>query len=165
MTPRVALLLAAIVAFSGCHRKQITQLERDEAANLVSEADFAGTVKEWDRAEGLYAKAAGLCPDSGDIWFDLGIARMRQSNHDGARSAFTSALSAYKDDLSREPGNAAPVIRAAYVLVILGRADDARSLAQKAQSKNPDDRALRDFVQNNGVDALLRDPGLKSLSP
>ena len=50
----------------------ITPLERDKAANDMSEANFALTLKDWGRAEGLYAKATELCPDEGDAWVSLG---------------------------------------------------------------------------------------------
>src|ERR1019366_3220942 len=86
--PRLGLLIAAALVLSACRHKEITKLEREEAANVASEADFAVTVREWSRAEGLYAKAATLCPDSGDYWVSLGIVRMRLNDHSGARSAY-----------------------------------------------------------------------------
>jgi tetratricopeptide (TPR) repeat protein len=165
MRPSLVLPLAMVLAVAGCHRKEITKLERDEAANIVSEADFAVTLREWSRAEGLYARAAQLCPDSGSTWFNLGLTRMRQNNHSGAKAAYKSALADYEDDSAREPSNAQAVIRRAYVLVILGRPDDARSVIAKARSKNPDDRTLRSFTENNSLDSMIADPGLKSISP
>src|SRR5271167_4308911 len=99
MILRLALVLAVALALCGCHRKKITTLERDEAANMMSEADFAVTMKDWGRAEGLYAKAVGLCPDDGNAWVNLGIARMRLDNRAGARTAYKAALSAYGDAL------------------------------------------------------------------
>ena len=83
MSPRQALLLAAALALCGCRHREITKLEREEAANMASEADFAVTVKEWSRAEGLYSKAAALCPDTGDLWLNLGVVRMRLGDHGG----------------------------------------------------------------------------------
>lgn len=165
MIPRVALVLAAALALSGCHRREITSLERKEAANVLSEAEFAVTLKDWNRAEGLYARAADLCPDSGDTWMGLGIVRMRLNNRGGARSAYKAALSAYDGAIDRDPADSRSVIRKAYVLVILGRAGEARSLVEKAQSRYPEDRRLRAFVENHGLDSMAADPGLKSLSP
>jgi tetratricopeptide (TPR) repeat protein len=165
MTNRLALVLAAAVLLAGCSAREITKLERDEAANVVSEAEFAATMKDWARAEGLYAKAAALCPDQGETWVRLGVVRVQLHNPDGARDAYKSALSAFKDDFKRDPSRTASVIRSASLLVILGRADEARSLVDKAYAKNPDDRRLRDFVQMKGVDRLVADPGLKAVSP
>jgi Flp pilus assembly protein TadD len=165
MTNRVALVLAAAVVLAGCRARQITKLERDEAANVTSEAEFAVTMKDWARAEGLYAKAGALCPDQGETWVRLGVVRVQLHDSGGAREAYKSAVSAFKDDSKRDPANTASVIRCASVLVILGRVDEARSLVDKAYARNPDDRRLRDFVQMKGVDRLVADPGLKAVSP
>jgi hypothetical protein len=51
------------------------------------------------------------------------------------------------------------------VLVILGRADEARSYIEKARASYPDDRLLRSFVESKGIDRMMADPGIKSLSP
>jgi Flp pilus assembly protein TadD len=154
-----------VLALCACRHKEITKLERDEAANAASEADFAVTVKEWSRAEGLFARAAALCPDTGDYWLNLGLVRMRLGNRDGARTAYKSALGAYKDAADLDPANSKAVIRRIYVLVVLGRADEARSVLDKARAKTPADRLLRSFSENDGLSKMIADPGLKSVSP
>lgn len=165
MTARLALVLAAVLALSACRHREITKLERDEAANMASEADFAVTVKEWSRAEGLYAKAAALCPDTGDYWVNLGMVRMRMSNREGARSAYKEALDAYREAASLNPSDTQAVIRRIYVLVVLGRVEEARSVLEKARSKYPDDWALKRFAEDQELDKMIADPGLKSISP
>ena len=158
-------MLAALLALSGCHRREITKLERDEAANLVSEANFAATLKEWSRSEGLYAKATALCPDNGDMWVNLGMVRMRLNDHSGARSAYKSALSAFKDEIASNPTHTQTILHRSYVLLILGDEAGARSEIEKARAKYPDDRLLRNFSENRGMEKMLADPDLKSLSP
>ena len=78
---RVILIFAsaALLLAAGCKpkTKAITSLERKEAANLVSEARFAITLRDDARAEGLLAQAAQLCPDTGDYWLNLGMTRRR----------------------------------------------------------------------------------------
>lgn len=165
MTLRLVLVLAAAAALAGCRAKEISSIDRKEAANIVSEAEFAVTVKDWARAEGLYAKAAALCPDQGETWVGLGVARMRLHNSAGAREAYKSALSAYSDQMKRDPTDTVSVIRSASLLVILGRTDDARALVAKAYASNPEDRRLRNFVEIKGVDRIAADPGLKEVSP
>jgi tetratricopeptide (TPR) repeat protein len=162
---RLALVLAAALALAGCRPREITSLERKEAANVVSEAEFAVTLKDWKRAEGLYARAAQLCPDAGDPWVNLGMVRMHLGDRSAARSAYKSGLSAYEADYDLNPANTQDVLRRAYVLVILGRADDARSVVDKARAAHPDDRRLRGFMDNRGVDGLIATPGLKDISP
>jgi Flp pilus assembly protein TadD len=165
MTTRLVLVLAAALAILGCRKREITTHDRDEAANMVSEADFAGTVREWSRAEGLYAQAAALCPDSGDTWDSLGVARMRLGDRSGARTAYKSALSAYKAAFEADPTNSQSALRMAYVLVLLGRQDEARSAVDKAYKDHPDDRTLRAFVEDGDLDKLIADPELKDLAP
>lgn len=164
-TFRLASVLAAAIALVGCRAKEISSIDRKEAANVVSEAEFAVTLKDWSRAEGLYAKAAKLCPDEGETWIGLGIARMRLHDPSGARDAYKSALSAFDEDTRRDPTNTIPVIRGASVLVILGRTDEARARIDKACASNPDDRRLRAFVEAKGVDRIASDPGLREVSP
>ena len=160
MTSRLALVLAAVVVLAGCRARQITSLERKEAANVISEAQFAVTMKDWARAEGLYAHASELCPDEGETWVGLGVARMRLNNREGAKSAYKSAVSAYRDAIKAKPTDTTPVVRCASVLVILGRAEEARSLVDKAYAANPNDRYLRNFVEMKGMDRIIADPGL-----
>ena len=165
MRHRLALVIAAALALAGCRARQITQLERDEAANDASDADFAVTIKDWARAEGMYAKAAKLCPDEADVWMNLGIARMHLNNPGDARTAYKAALSAYKDNLKKSPGQAVIVIRIAYVLTLLGRADEARAVIADALQKAPGDGQLRDIVDSKAIDKMLADPGVKAISP
>jgi tetratricopeptide (TPR) repeat protein len=165
MIHRLALLLAAVVVLAGCRAREITKLERDEAANVVSEAEFALTMKDWPRAEGLYAKAAALTPDQGETWVRLGVVRVRMNNPGGAKDAYKSALAAFKDDYDKHPERTGSVIREATVLVILGRADEARRVVDKAYARSPDDRRLRSFVEMKGVDKIIADPGLKEITP
>jgi hypothetical protein len=58
-----------------------------------------------------------------------------------------------------------PVIRRAYVLVLLGRADEARSLVERARSDNPEDRRLRSFIEHDELTKMLADPSVKEISP
>ncbi len=83
----------------------------------------------------------------------------------GLGSAYKSALAAYGDSLDQDPSASQFVIRKAYVLVILGRADDARSSVEKAYKRLPDDRLLRHFVENHELDSMIADPTLKGVSP
>jgi Flp pilus assembly protein TadD len=165
MTLRLALVLAVSVVLGGCRAREISSIDRKEAANIISEAEFAVTIKDWTRAEGLYAKAVALCPDQGETWAGLGVVRMRLHNPSGARDAYKSALEAYRDDTKREPSNTIPVIRSASVLILLGRTDEARSLVADAYARNPDDRRLKNFVEMKGIDKIAADPGLKEVSP
>jgi Flp pilus assembly protein TadD len=165
MRHRLALIMAAALALAGCRAKEITQHDRDQAANYVSDADFAVTIKDWARAEEMYAKATQLCPDEADVWMNVGIARMHLHNPGDARTAYKAALSSYKDDLKKKPGNSVILIRIAYVLTLLGRADEARALIADALQKTPGDAQLQELVDHKAIDKMLADPGVKAISP
>ncbi|HVS53378.1 MAG TPA: tetratricopeptide repeat protein [Opitutaceae bacterium] len=162
------LFLAALVLAtgSGCgaKKKEIASLDRKKAAAAVSEAEFALTVREYQRAEGLYAQAAALCPDTGDYWVSLGSTRMKLGQRDGAKSAYKSALAAYEDAARQDKTDPAPVIQQMTVLALLGRADDARSLLEKLPARFPDNRQVKNFVEAKQLDRLLADPRFKEVA-
>ena len=165
MTRRLALMAAAAAIAFGCHRREITEHDRMEAANATSEAEFAVSIKDLPRAQGLYAKVVGLCPDDSEAWIRLGVIRVQLHDSDGARKAYKGALEALKEDFGKNPSHSASVVRAATVLVILGRPEEARSLVEKAYARAPDDRRLKALVEGRGVDRIIADPEVKSLSP
>lgn len=165
MTARQALVLAGALSLAGCARREISAIDRAQAADMASEAQFAATVREWSRAEGLYAQAAKLCPDTGDLWLALGIARMHLGDRAGARNAYKSAVGAYKSASDADPSNSQAVGQRAYALVLLGRQDEARSVAQAALRDHPDDRFLRSLVDGGQLERVIADPPVREISP
>lgn len=134
----------AVAGSLGCSqkRKQVTERDRTEAAHLVSEAQFAITIKEWARAEGLLAKAVQVAPD-GDYWLTLGATRVRLGNRSGAKAAYQAALKLYEDDAARDSQRSDPWLKQIYVLAVMGRLDDSRSVLTKAVKRFPNDSRLR----------------------
>lgn len=160
----LAALVLAIGSGCGAKKKEISSLDRKKAAAAVSEAEFALTVREYPRAEGLYAQAAALCPDTGDYWLALGSTRMKLGQRDGAKSAYKSALSAYEDSAKQDKTNPAPALQQITALALLGRTDDARSLMEKLPARFPDNRQVRNFVEAKQLDQLLADPRFKEVA-
>lgn len=153
----VALILGA-----GCSRKpKITELQRKEAAHVSSEADFALTLRDWARAEGLLTKAAQLCPDNGPYWVNLGAVRVQLGNKAGAKAAYESALRAYQAEADEEKMSPEPWLRQVYVLALLGRADEARKTLDKAAKKFPDNRNVKAFIEGKQLDRMMADPKFK----
>ncbi|MBI5768199.1 MAG: hypothetical protein HZA93_10415 [Verrucomicrobia bacterium] len=164
---RVLFLIIAAMALSGsaCSRsksKEITSLQRKEAASLVSEAQFAVQMRDLPRAEGLYAKATALCPDDGKYWVDLGALRARMGNKRAARDAYQSALAAYETVKEEEVAQA--LMQQVYVLALLGREKDARAVLAKAQKKFPDHRAVKGFSAGGQFEKMLADPRFKEIA-
>src|SRR5688572_27242500 len=55
-------IIFLVLAIGCTPRKPVTERDRKEAAHLVSEAQFAMTMREWTRAEELLAKAVRVAP-------------------------------------------------------------------------------------------------------
>jgi Flp pilus assembly protein TadD len=164
---RVLLLQCALLllVLGGCRRaKEITSLQRKEAATLASEAEFAMSIRDLARAEETLAKMVTLCPDTGDYWINLGSVRMRLGKRESAKSAYESALDVYKQAAKLEAKEGTLVLQQIYVLALLGKTEDAKKLLEKTQKKLPDDRAIRAFVQERQFERLLADPGFKEIS-
>lgn len=157
----VALLVAA-----GCKPKarDIPPLQRKQAANLVSEAQFALTLRDYARAEPLFDQAVKLCPDNGDYWVSLGVARRRQGNKAGAQKAYEQARDAYHQAFRIDPKQTDAVLQEVYVLALLGRVDEARKTLARAQEKLPDSRPVRLFVESKQLDRLLEEAGFKEIA-
>lgn len=166
--PRIFFLPAAAAALLavGCkpRPKPVTSLQRKEAEQAASEAQFALTLHDYTRAEAELAKAAETCPDNGDYWVNLGSVRMHLGQRDGAKAAYRHALGAFEDAAALAPKDAEPVLRQISVLALLGRTDDARALAAKLADRYPDSRNARLFVENKLLDRMLADPVFKEVA-
>ena len=156
-------LLLVVLAAAGCQPREITALQRKQAASLESEAKFALNLKEVDRAEALYAKAAALCPDNAGYWLNLGVCRKRLNRTAEARKAYESALKVHKDAYAREPKNGHELLEQVYVLALLGLMDDAHKILEKAQADHGDDPRIRGFTRQS-LQKLTDDAAFKGLS-
>lgn len=163
---RWSLLLLGLAAgfTAGCSRREVTPLQRKQAANLVSEAGFAITLRDYARAEGLLTSAVAVCPDAPEYWLNLGSVRRRLGNRPGAKAAYESMLDLLKDTYRRNAKDPSPLLQSVYVLALLGRLDDARDALAQARKNHPDDRAVRLFVENKQLERLPDDPTFKEIA-
>jgi tetratricopeptide (TPR) repeat protein len=167
-TTRIGIALLGVLALglaAGCgpKRKVVTERDRKEAAFLVSEAQFAATLRDWARAEGLLAKAVLVAPE-GDYWLTLGAVRVRLENRGGAKEAYQAALGAFEDDAARDSTLAGPWIRQAFVLAILGRLDDSRALLAKAAKRFPQDTQVRSLMEPKQFEQMVTAPSFKEMA-
>ena len=159
------LLLGLAVGFTaGCKRKEVTSLQRKQAASLASEADFAISLRDYARAEGLLTQAVTVCPDIPDYWLNLGMMRRRLGNRPGAKAAYEQTLALARDNSRRDAANPMPLLQQVYVLAVLGRVDEARATLAQAQKILPDDRSIRAFVENRDLDRILVTPVFKEIA-
>lgn len=159
-------LLAFAVALTGCKDKPaepvpVTRVMRAEAANLVSEAEFAMQLRDFARAEPLLAKAVEVTPDDADYWVLLGNVRRRLGQTDGARTAYRRALAAYESDYSKDATDVGALLQRIYVHALLGEVPQARTLLEQAAKDHPTDRDIQGFVRARGLDQMLADPAFK----
>ncbi len=166
--PMSRLLAAAtatvlLLAFTACARKapEITSLQRKEAASLVSEAEFALAMRDFGRAEELYAKATALCPDDGSYWLDLGALRRRADKRDGARQAYTEAAKAYAAAYKADRKNPQPLLQQIYVEALLGNTKTALKLLKQAQADHGDNPGVKKLTPE-AFDRMIADPGFKA---
>lgn len=149
----------------GCGKKpEITSLQRKEAASLLSEAQFALTLRDLPRAEGLLAKATAVCPDMGDSWVSLGSVRMKLGQRDAAKSAYKQALAVFEEAAAKNKADAEPVLQQVTVLALLGRVGEARALAEKLPARFPTNRNVRMYVEGKNLERLLADPKFKEVA-
>ena len=168
MFKTVSVLLSALLllAAAGCKPKaaSITSLQRKEAANLVSEAQFAMSIRDFARAESLLAKATALEFDNGNYWVSLGSMRVRLGQRPAAKAAYESALHAFEDAYKLKPTVAQPYLQQVYALALLGRADDARALLVKIEKAHGSDPAVRAFVQGRQLESMLSSQMFKEVA-
>ena len=162
----IVLFAVTLLAFGGCKPKaaDITSLQRKEAANLVSEAQFAMSLRDYARAEGLLAKATALEFDNGNYWVSLGSMRVRLGQRPAAKTAYESALGAFETAYARDPKLTQPYLQQVYALALLGRIDDARKLLAKVEQKHANDPLVRAFVQGKQLDAMLKSALFKEIA-
>jgi tetratricopeptide (TPR) repeat protein len=152
--------LGLVLAFGCAPRKQVTDRDRKEAAHLASEAQFAISIREWGRAEGLLAKAVQVAP-MGDYWLSLGATRMRLNNRAGAKDAYQAALKAFADESARFNTIPEPWLKQIYVLALLGRQDDSRAMTAKAAKLFPNDPKIRALTEPNAFEKMIASQNFK----
>jgi tetratricopeptide (TPR) repeat protein len=167
MKTRHVLAILALLAggvLNGCAKKEVTSTQRKQAALWMSEAQFEVTMRDYARAEPLFAKAAELCYDTGDYWVALGSTRMRLGQRDGAKAAYKKALEAFEADAKQHKTEPQPMFQQIMTLALLGRVDDARSRMEKLLAQYPDSRPVKAYVESKQLDRMLADPAFKEVA-
>lgn len=160
----VAVASAVLALTLGCsQRKEVTERDRKEAAYLASEAQFAVSIQEWSRAEGLLAKAVKVAP-TGDYWLSLGATRIRLKNRAGAKDAYQAALKTYAFDAARNNPVAEPWLKQAYVLALLGRQDESRAMLAKAAKLFPKDGNVRMLTNAKEFEKMVSSKNFKDMA-
>ncbi len=160
------LCAGVVLGFTACGEKQspVTDLQRKEAALLISEAQFASTLRNHEEAESLLARAAAVTPDDAALWISLGSVRKRLGQDGPAKQAYERALKLYQAETKAKKAEADPLLQQIHVLALLGRVEEARGLQEKALAQFPEDRDVRAFVQEKRLDRFLADPQFRQIA-
>lgn len=167
-TTRLVLATAAalLALGTGCRakKKEVTELERKEAALLVSEAQFAMQIRNWADAEAALTKAVEKVPDAGPYWISLGAMRVKLGKRSEAKSAYQGALKAFEAEAAEDKNDPEPWLQQVYVLALLGRVDDGRALLEKTAKRFPDNRNVKLFVEGKQFDQMMADAKFKEMA-
>jgi Flp pilus assembly protein TadD len=159
--------IAAALVFSACKGKpkEVSRAARAEAAQNVSEADFATQIRDYPRAEAALEKAVSLDPEVASYWKALGVARKQRGNSSGARVAYEKARDLSHADYRRsEKKNLEAVLNEMEISVLLGQAEEARKILAKAAADHPADDRLKQLIAAKVVDRMLADAAVKAVS-
>ena len=159
----IALACLAVALAGGCSKKEVPESVRLEAAALVSEAQFAMQIREHSRAEELIDRALKLHEDMPEYWVSLGMARRKQDNTAGARKAYETALELHRDRYEEEK-KPEELAQQAFVLALLGKADEAVKVLEKGLKEHPDSSMLKKMADPRGLPRTFQTPEFKALA-
>jgi TolA-binding protein len=89
---------------------------------------------------------------------------MRLGNRSAAKEAYNLGLKAYAAAADQSKADAEPWLKQVYVLALLGKTGDARSLLDKIGKQFPGNRNVRTFIDTKQLDRMLADPQFKQLA-
>ena len=161
----VLLICAGLALGAGCSKKnkEVPAGVKAEAASLVSEAQFAMQIREFSRAEELMQRALKLREDMPEYWVTLGMARRRQDNRDGARKAYKTALGLHTDRY-KETHQPEELAQQAFVLALLGRADEALMLLNQGLKDHANNPVMQKMADPRGLPRTFKTDEFKALA-
>jgi tetratricopeptide (TPR) repeat protein len=165
MTRSFLIVVCSVLLLStGCSKKkkEVSTGVQAEAAMLISEAQFASSIREYPRAEELVERAIKLRDDVPEYWVTLGMARRKQDNKDGARKAYEKALGLHKDRYKAEK-QPEELGQQAFVLALLGRTNDALKVLEQGLKDHPDSAVMKKMADPRGLPATFKAPKFQEL--
>ncbi len=161
----IVLACATALFVTGCSKKpkEVPEAVKREAASLLSEAQFAMSIREFSRAEELIQRALKLQDDVPEYWVSLGMARRKQDDKDGARKAYKKALGLHVDryKADKKPEELA---QQAFVLALLGNTDEALKLLDKGLKEYPDSAVMKKMADPRGLPRTFQTAEFKALT-
>jgi tetratricopeptide (TPR) repeat protein len=106
---------------------------------LAAQSAAALEAKDYATAQKSAAEATRLDPQFEEAWVGYGMASARLGQADQAREAYQRALALHDTRLRQGTPQASQVFYEIFLLSLLGHADAAESLLQRARAIFPDD--------------------------
>jgi tetratricopeptide (TPR) repeat protein len=162
----LALFTCAVLVLSaGCSKKsmEVSAAVKAEAASLASEGQFAMQIREYSRAEELFRRALKLRDDVPEYWVSLGMALRRQDKKEGARKAYKEALGLHAARY-KEGNEPEQLSQQAFVLALLGRAEEALKLLQQGLKDHPESPVMKKMADPRGLPRTFQSEDFKSLT-
>jgi tetratricopeptide (TPR) repeat protein len=160
-----AFVCVTVLLAAGCSKKvkEVPEVTKMEAATLISEAQFAMSIREYGRAEELIQRAIDLTDEVPEYWVSLGMTRRKQDNTDGARKAYKRALELHKEryEESKKPEELA---QQAFVLALLGKTDEALKVLENGLKQYPDSPAMKKMADPRGLPSTFQRAEFKELA-
>ena len=138
------VVITALVLLAGCSKQKPVAVTAQE---LCSQASFAMQQNDNANAASLLRQATELKPDFAEAWVGLGMAEVQLSQIEKARSAYGRALALHSERYKRTQ-SPNELQQQAFVLLLLGRSDDAESLLAKGKQKHANSPTLQEFADN-----------------
>jgi tetratricopeptide (TPR) repeat protein len=150
--------LALLLLLSSCSKHQeveVSDLARNEALHLATEAHVQTRLRDYAAAEKGLSRAVELDPNVGDYWSALGRNRMMLGDKSGAKKAYKRELAISEADAKKNPDDVEIQLSQLRPLVLLNRLDDARELITEMGRKHPQHTELRRLSDKKAFDEMV----------
>ena len=161
----VFICVTTLALAAGCTKKlkEVDPQAEKEAKLLMSEAQFAMSIREYPRAEELIRRSIKLTDEVPEYWVSLGMTLRKQDNKDEARKAYKRALELHtlRYEISKKPEELA---QQAFVLGLLGKTDDALKVLEKGLKEYPDSPVMKKMADPRGLPSTFKNQQFKDLT-
>ena len=114
----------------------------ESAAEIAARASQAMEAKDYVRAEALTRTAVRMDPEFAEGWVALGLSLWWQERQAEAQAAFEEALGAHSRRFEKDPTDSNQLLQQVFVLVLLGREQDALTQLRSAKARFPKQASL-----------------------
>lgn len=138
--PRLPFFCAACFLLASC--SEVVEEEADEKFALAESALEAG---KWAAADESFHETILLDPERAEAWIGRGMTLTQLGETDSARRHYEEALLLYQENSTPAEEDLGPIRHQIMLLVLLDRANEARTLASDTAAKYPDEKIAQEL--------------------